>query len=158
MPLGIFKTRLYPHLLAVALLGLLSAISLQQWLLPGRNPQSAYYSLVLFGGCFIVFLWQLINGYTRLIIYKHKLIKQVVFKGSSYEILFCNVEAATIKNRLYRVVSRKGAESIRREVSMKLLMKDAQKIEFDLSQYPDHEVILNTIQRTDLEQMQMLKD
>jgi hypothetical protein len=158
VPLGIFKTRLYPYILSIAFLGILSVICLQQWLIPSRNAESAYYSMLLFSASFIAILWALINDYSKLTIYQHKLIKESTFKRSTWDISFHNVEAATIKNRLYRIVSRKGAVSARREVSLKLLMKDGQKIEIDLGKYTDHEIILQVIQNTDLKMKGMFKD
>ncbi len=114
------------------------------------NVKYARHFFIVFTCAFFMFLFMLIGGYTSLTIYQDRLILKLIFTGTRDEILFEDVETATIKNLLYSGIDAKNRETSSRSASLNLWMKDGQELQVDLNNYPDLEEIITTIKTTDV--------
>lgn len=147
---AVFKTRFYPYLFVIVFLGFLSVVCLNMWISHDTNSKYAQYYLLIFAGSLIFFVMLLIANYTSLTIYYDRLVMERIFTGTRDEIIFAEVESATIKNLMYSGVDEGNRENSEHVATLNLWMKDGQELEVNLNEYNDLETIISTIKATEL--------
>ncbi|HLP49791.1 MAG TPA: hypothetical protein VK154_02845 [Chitinophagales bacterium] len=148
--LAVFKTRFYPYLFAIAFLGFFAFVCLKQLASKDAYAKSSQYFLFFFMASLIFFVGAVLVSYTSLTIYNDRLILERIFTGTRDEILFDEVESVSTKNLFYRGLNSKFGEATRHEAMLYFLMKDNQKLEIDLSSYPELEKLLTVLKETEL--------